>query len=124
MKPFSDENFELKVYLKYIVDTAKDNRKQKCIMDYIEEKNTEKLEKFVDKYEFTYVNLTRLATKDMELIPLMKEFITIYEKAEAVVDRKEENNEDNINRMSYDELDKYVTKKMTLTREEGNDKDE
>ena len=55
MEPFSNENFELKVYLKYIIDTSKNNKHQKCTMDYREEQNTEELEKFADKYEFTYV---------------------------------------------------------------------
>ena len=129
MKPFSDENFELKVYLKYIIDIAKDNKRQKCLLDHINDKNLVELQKFLDKYEFTYVNLCRLATNDQELIPLMKEFIDLYMKVEETVKEIEPEydanmQEDNINRMSYAELDKYVSKKMVLIKEEGNDNNE
>ena len=112
MKPFSEENFELKVYLKYIIDIAKDNKRQKCLLDHINDKNLIELQKFLDKYEFTYVNLCNLATNDQELIPLMKEFIDIYMRVEEIVKELEPENESN------------VTKKMILIKEEGNDNDE
>ena len=92
MEPFSNENFELKVYLKYIIDTSKNNKHQKCTMDYIEEQNTEELEKFADKYEFTYVNLKRLETKDEQLKPLMNDFIELYEKVLEGLQGNEEQN--------------------------------
>ena len=82
MKGFSEQNFELKVYLKYIIDKSRDNKPKKCIIDYIRERNIEEIEKYCDRYEFTYINLKRLETTDEELKPLMKDFIEIYEMVE------------------------------------------
>ena len=135
MEAFSNENFELKVYLKYIMDKSRDNKHQKCLIDHMNDKNLEELQKFLDKYEFTYVNLTRLETNDKELIPLMNKFIKLYKSVEDIVlllNPKNEPviNENNINRVSYNELGEYIDKKeelikkRVLVKEEGNDNNE
>ncbi|MBQ3475459.1 MAG: hypothetical protein IJH20_04755 [Bacilli bacterium] len=119
MKPFSNENFELKVYLKYIIDKSKDNKPKKCLMDFVNEKNTEELHKFLDKYEFTFINLTRLSTNDQELIPLIREFIKLYREIENLVSIFELEKTSNI-----EENNDNNCKIKVLLNKEGNDKNE
>ena len=119
MKLFSDENFELKVYLKYIIDKAKDNRPKKCLMDFVNEKNTEELHNFLDKYELTFINLTRLSTNDQELIPLMREFIKLYREIENLVSILEL---EKISNMEENNDNNYKIK--VLLNKEGNDNNE
>ena len=102
-KKFSEQNFELKVFLNYIIFKAKGGNKLKSIYQSAEENNIEELNKFVDTLEFTYINLKRLETEDEELKPLITEFIEIYEFALKQV---EENN------------------KVLVLKEEGNVNDE
>lgn len=109
MKGFSEENFELKVYLKYIIDKSKDDKPKKCLYDYIEEENEQKLVEFLERYEFTYINLSRLATNDQELIPLMTEFISLYEHVDDIV---------------FALKQKKNPKVIILNKQEGNEKNE
>ena len=135
MQAFSNENFELKVYLKYILDKSRYNKYKKCLIDYINDQNVIELQKFLDKYEFTYINLTRLVTQDQELIPLMQEFIALYKSVEDLVNELVPDNEiilsnDNTDRMSYNEIDEYIDNKeksvikKKLIKEERNDNNE
>lgn len=104
-KGFSEQNFELKVYLDYVIFKAKGKDKCKSVYNYVDEKNIDELTKFIDKFELTYINLKRLDTEDEELKPLIEEFTSIYEYVVNSVNQMSDN-------------------KTLVLKEEGNDNDE
>ncbi len=109
MNGFSEQNFELKVYLKYIIDKSKDDKPKKCLYDYIKERNEQKLVEFLERYEFTYINLSRLSTTDQELMPLMNEFISLYKHVDDV---------------AFEIKQAKNPRVIVLTKKEGNEKNE